>query len=62
MNAADIERLREERKHMRETLHCTEPKCWCGLCHCSKCQKKRQDERGDGAPLGARPTKNKKEA
>jgi hypothetical protein len=47
MNAHDIERAKLERKHVPETLHCQEQKCWCGLCHCTKCQQRRQDERDD---------------
>jgi hypothetical protein len=43
MNAAELDRLRNERQHMTpredERGH---RDCWCGLCHCHKCQAKRQ--------------------
>ena len=42
MNAAQIEKLREQRKHVENKRHHTDPQCWCALCHCDKCQAARQ--------------------
>jgi hypothetical protein len=46
MNAAEIDRMKKENKHLtpkeEERGHRT---CWCGLCHCQKCQNLRRARR-----------------
>jgi hypothetical protein len=38
MNAEQIERLKKEKQHAAQTPRCPKEKCWCGLCHCQRCQ------------------------
>jgi len=37
MNPAQLEKAREQRVHRKETPLCPPDKCWCGLCHCTRC-------------------------
>lgn len=42
MNAAQIETLRKQKQHVVNKRHRDNPQCWCGLCHCRKCQTDRK--------------------
>jgi hypothetical protein len=42
VNAAELNRLHEERRHSQPISHTGET-CWCGLCHCPGCQLVRQE-------------------
>jgi hypothetical protein len=46
MNAAEIERMKREGKHLtpKDDQH-GHTVCWCGLCHCQKCQNLRRATR-----------------
>ena len=41
LHADQIERMRKSGAHHAETPLCPLMPCWCGLCHCTRCQDKR---------------------
>jgi hypothetical protein len=45
MNAAQLEALKKAGTHFTTRLpNCPQELCWCGLCHCEKCQTRRAAE------------------
>jgi len=61
MNAAQLDTLKRHRIHfITRTPNCPQELCWCGLCHCEKCQLARaaqflaatETERGPNTPGG----------
>jgi hypothetical protein len=48
MNAAQIEQLKKQRTHFTPRQpNCPQELCWCGICHCQKCQNIRRARRVD---------------
>jgi hypothetical protein len=53
MNAAQIEALKKARTHFTPRQpNCPQELCWCGICHCEKCQLARAAEFLDAADTG----------
>ncbi len=59
VNAAQIERLlqkpADKREHHKELPTCTARNCWCGICHCTRCQRAREQALEPAANKDAAP-------